>query len=151
MYTIPGTPLLYNGQEAGLNKRLLFFEKDPIDWLESDLRIFYTVLNSLKENNPALHNGRYGGTFNTITVTGSDDVYAFTRAKDDNEVISVINFSDEAVSFSIDVSGEFKDVFTGEDVSLDSEVGFKLDAWGYVVLVNGEPRTPKGGRARRRQ
>lgn len=29
-YVIPGMPLIYNGQEAGFNKRLEFFEKDEI-------------------------------------------------------------------------------------------------------------------------
>ncbi len=27
-FTVPGMPLIYTGQEAALNKRLLFFEKD---------------------------------------------------------------------------------------------------------------------------
>ena len=31
-FTIDGMPLLYSGQEAGLNKRLKFFEKDEIAW-----------------------------------------------------------------------------------------------------------------------
>ena len=31
-FTIDGMPLLYSGQEAGLNKRLAFFEKDTIEW-----------------------------------------------------------------------------------------------------------------------
>ena len=30
--TVPGMPLVYSGQEAGLNKSLSFFEKDPIVW-----------------------------------------------------------------------------------------------------------------------
>jgi len=30
--TFHGTPLIYSGQEAGLNKRLSFFEKDQITW-----------------------------------------------------------------------------------------------------------------------
>lgn len=30
--TLPGHPLIFNGQEAGLAKRLAFFDRDPIDW-----------------------------------------------------------------------------------------------------------------------
>ena len=30
-FTMPGMPLIYNGQESSLNKRLRFFEKDTID------------------------------------------------------------------------------------------------------------------------
>ena len=35
MTTIPGMPLLYSGQETGLDKRLRFFEKDTVEWNES--------------------------------------------------------------------------------------------------------------------
>ena len=34
MATVPGMPLVYSGQEAGLDKRLEFFEKDAINWKE---------------------------------------------------------------------------------------------------------------------
>jgi glycosidase len=30
--TLPGMPLIYGGQESGLDKRIEFFEKDPIEW-----------------------------------------------------------------------------------------------------------------------
>ena len=30
--TLPGVPLVYGGQEGGLDKRIAFFEKDAIDW-----------------------------------------------------------------------------------------------------------------------
>ena len=30
-----GIPLLYNGQEAGNQRRLEFFEKDPIQWRDA--------------------------------------------------------------------------------------------------------------------
>ena len=29
---LPGMPMLYSGQEAGLNRRLEFFERDTIAW-----------------------------------------------------------------------------------------------------------------------
>ena len=31
-----GMPLIYNGQEAGSDKRLVFFEKDEIEWREDE-------------------------------------------------------------------------------------------------------------------
>jgi len=43
-YTVPGMPLIYSGQEAGLDKRLLFFEKDEIDWSVDE------ALQTLKRN-----------------------------------------------------------------------------------------------------
>ena len=45
---IPGMPLLYSGQEAGLNKRLDFFEKDTIEWKDSKYKFLYTTSISRK-------------------------------------------------------------------------------------------------------
>ncbi len=137
MYTIPGVPLIYNGQEAGLNKRLEFFERDPIEWTESYLTDFYTSLNTLKEENSALYNGRHGGDFTSLVVTGDDDVYAYSRTRDDNRVVSIINFDDEPaeVVVSDDASGDYVDYFSGESISITGERVFNLDGWGYVVLV----------------
>ncbi len=41
-YMLPGMPLIYSGQEVGLNRRLQFFEKDSIDWADTggDLPLF---------------------------------------------------------------------------------------------------------------
>jgi glycosidase len=45
--TLPGMPLIYGGQEAGLDKRLEFFEKDPIVWKASPNEALYTWLLKL--------------------------------------------------------------------------------------------------------
>lgn len=48
-FLIPDMPLIYSGQEAGLNKRLSFFEKDPIDWKEHKFFALYKSLIELKK------------------------------------------------------------------------------------------------------
>ena len=65
--TLPGMPLIYSGQEAGLRKRLAFFEKDTIDWQGYELAGFYADLLALKKANTALWNGQYGGEVNCWT------------------------------------------------------------------------------------
>lgn len=138
MYTIPGTPLLYNGQEAGLNKRLKFFERDPIDWGNSTLSGFYSALNSLKSDNPALYNGDFGGNFENITVADAKSIYAYKREKDNNVVLTFLNFSEELVSFKVGnpmLHGIYKDIFTGESITLDENTVFDLGNWGYLVLT----------------
>lgn len=137
MYTIPGVPLIYNGQEEGLNKRLEFFERDPIEWTDSYLREFYTSLNVLKEINPALHNGQYGGQFRAVDIAGDDDLYGYMREKDDNRVLTIINFDDEEAEAGIseDISGEFLNYFSGDTVSVSSEMSLRLPGWGFMVLI----------------
>ena len=138
MYTIPGIPLLYNGQEAGLDKRLEFFERDPIEWKESDLAEFYTTMNTLKAENESLHNGRFGGDFKVVETAGDDDVYAFTRTRGENTVFTIINFSGEPADFTIvdsSVSADYKDIFTESAVSVTGDKNYTLSGWGYRVMV----------------
>lgn len=57
-------PLLYSGQEAGLDYRFPFFSKDTVgvDWNANPEHAgFYHVMFALKDAHPALWNGKYGG------------------------------------------------------------------------------------------
>jgi len=137
LFTIPGVPLLYNGQEADLDKRLKFFERDPIVWKETDLREFYTKLVHLRTSHPALRHGVEGGSFVTLK-TNQKNVYAYRRVKDASEVLTILNFSKKPVSVMLkdsETSGTYKDLFTGADVEVAQGKAMKLDAWGYLVLT----------------
>lgn len=138
--TIQGMPLLYSGMEAGLNKRLRFFDKDTIDWSNLPLEGFYKTLFELKENNEALWNGAYGGHAKRInTEDNSGNVYAFVREKNGNQVVVIINFTDADQSVKLDEGapqGTFKNAFGGE-MNLTSEP-ISLEPWGYIVLTNNQ-------------
>ncbi len=56
IYTIPGVPLLYNGEEVALAHRLELFDKDPIKWADGDekFRKFMVSLGRVKHANPDL-------------------------------------------------------------------------------------------------
>jgi hypothetical protein len=57
--TVEGMPLVYNGQEAGMNKQLAFFEKDSIEWKKHEFFDIYKKLFALKHQNQALWNGAW--------------------------------------------------------------------------------------------
>ncbi|MEL6276622.1 MAG: alpha-amylase family glycosyl hydrolase, partial [Bacteroidota bacterium] len=85
--TIEGAPLIYSGQEAGLNRRLEFFEKDSIDFSDKSRYPFYTALNELKHDNQALWNGAYGGKTTFIDYEGDHDkTIVYYRAREENAV-----------------------------------------------------------------
>ena len=141
IYTIPGVPLMYNGQEAGLNKRLEFFERDPIEWKESDLTPFYTTLNNLKTDNVALYNGTEGGSYQLLQTSGDEDICAYLREKDGNSVIAIINMSAEPATFTLNdttVTGIYNDCFTDTAVTLSEGITLQLGGWEYL-LVNRLP------------
>lgn len=90
-FTLPGMPLIYNGQEAGLNKRLAFFEKDPIDWRGRDLTAFYAKLVALKHRHPALAAGASGGAVKLLPAP--ETVVAFERRVGADVVRVAVNLS----------------------------------------------------------
>lgn len=128
-FTVQGMPLIYSGQEAGLDERLAFFEKDTIEWGDVKYQEFYTSLVDLKKNNPALFNGKYGGKPEFIDV-GNPMVIAYSREKGDNRVNVIINFSEENQSVSIPESWNFSDVFSGNQV--DASIT-ELQPYQYFV------------------
>lgn len=137
LFTIPGVPLLYNGQESDLDKRLKFFERDPIDWKDTDLRELYTKLVHLRTSHPALRHGIEGGSFVTLK-TNRKNAYAYRRIKDGSEVLTILNFSKKPAHVILkdgETSGIYKDLFTGNDVEITQGKAINLEAWGYMVLT----------------
>ncbi|MFM7328804.1 MAG: alpha-amylase family glycosyl hydrolase [Bacteroidota bacterium] len=137
IFTAYGIPMIYNGQEAGLAKRLKFFEKDAIDWSDTlQLQPFYRQLTALKENNPALWAGEYGGQ--TFRINEGPAVYAFRRTKDANTVIGVMNFTGQPQPLMLTdktAEGTYKDYFTGESFTLSASTPLELKPWQYLVFI----------------
>ena len=132
-------PLLYNGQEAGLNKRLKFFEKDTIDWKKSKFRKLYTTLFNEKMKNKALWNGNEGGKMINIHTDADSSVFAFVREKDGDKVFAVFNISKKELKVNLkseEMAGNYFNLFTGKKAAFSSGAEFKLKPWGYRFFVN---------------
>lgn len=135
--TVRGMPLIYSGQEAGLNKRLSFFDKDSIDWSDIKLEAFYTKLFALKKNNPALWNGAYGGALERVIE--HPQVYAYSRKTSNNEVLVMINLSDQNQKINLSDSGlakEYTEYFSGKTYDLSGAQDLSLAPWEYLVFSN---------------
>lgn len=139
-FTMPGMPLIYSGQEAGLNKRLQFFEKDEIVWDDLGMQAFYKKLTELKHIHPALWNGDAGGSFERLD-TGGDPVLAFAREKGNSKVIVVANLSSEAVEDKVQIAsfaGEYSSFTDGASVALAAEQHVTLQPWEYLIYTSSE-------------
>lgn len=81
MYTLPGMPLIYTGQETGMNRAFEFFDKDKApDWDSSPaVTEFYKKLNRLKHERRELAAGSSAGSLVERIATASPDVIAFSR------------------------------------------------------------------------
>ena len=113
-----GQPLIYTGQEVGYDHRFEFFEKDPLPSLEpNEWTSFYKELCAIRHSHPALASGERGGEIVYIDRV-PENVLAFTRTVEGDSVLSVFNFSDEAVVVGIP----------------EYRVVAPLNAWDYIII-----------------
>ncbi|ACU08170.1 alpha-amylase, putative [Flavobacteriaceae bacterium 3519-10] len=132
-----GMPLVYNGQEAGLDRSLKFFERDPIDWNNHPNEALYTALFALKHKNQALWNGSRGGEMVRIMNDKMDQVISFVREKNGDKVLTFINLSKENVHVTFDTSydaGTYTNLFTAKTERVPQKMTLTMQPWGYVVL-----------------
>ncbi|MFQ6611133.1 MAG: alpha-glucosidase C-terminal domain-containing protein, partial [Fidelibacterota bacterium] len=140
-YTLPGMPLIYSGQEAGLDKRLKFFDKDEIHWKKHPAADLYKTLNFLKRDNPALWNGEFGGTYQRVVNSLENTVMTFFRKKGRNKVMVMVNLTPKPVEFKLKLflpNGEFTDINTGEKISFHDTDQYHLKPWGYRIFETGD-------------
>lgn len=135
---VNGMPLVYSGQEAGLEKSLKFFDKDSIQWKAHPFYDIYKKLFALKHSNQALWNGAWGAPMNRIYNDKMDKIISFSREKNGNRVVPVINFSDQPVTVKLNskyLSGNYTEYFSGETYELKGDDVITIGPWKYLVLV----------------
>jgi glycosidase len=113
--TLPGMPLIYGGQEARLDKRLAFFDKDYIDWKAAGRTALYARLLKLKHDHPALNSEMESGNLQVIE-TGDPQVFAFRRIKGKNRLTVVVNLSAQS-----------------RTVNLPDTKPLTLNGWGWKI------------------
>jgi glycosidase len=133
--TWPGIPLLYGGQEAPNQKRLEFFEKDPIDWSGGYLlQNFYKTLLHLRAQHPAL---LPGSSVQRLHTSADTKVLAFLRQSGDRQVIVLLNLSNDNLNVTLNherVNGQYNYVFSGAKKDFNNSPALELNAWEYIVL-----------------
>lgn len=134
---IPGTPLVYSGQEIGSHKQLKFFDKDTIDWKSSPFREFYSKLLHLRLNNKALLAGDEGGNVELVSSSDDKSVFSFVRQKDGNKVFAVFNLSAKPVTRELGnkiIKGRYINLFTGKKTAFTDTHNFELKPWDYLIF-----------------
>ncbi len=142
--TFNGMPLIYSGQEAGLDKRLLFFDKDQIVWRSHENAELYSTLLRLKKGNQALWNGRSGATSERVLTTDNGNVYAFLRQHAEDRLLVVVNLSDQPRDiglFGSRFEGSYRNVFADTLAIVNSATTISLSPWGYGVFEDASVNT----------
>ncbi len=128
-YFLPGIPLIYNGQEYGLEKRLEFFEKDFIPKKESEFFDFYKNLNKLKKENNLLNIDpkiRF-----EIIETNNPDIVCFKRSKAEDTIYFIGNLSENKQEFKSNVERKLTSLNGQTELYLASDV---LEPWEFHFL-----------------
>ncbi|MFH1312313.1 MAG: alpha-amylase family glycosyl hydrolase [Candidatus Eisenbacteria bacterium] len=146
--TLGGMPLIYSGQEAGLDRQLAFFEKDEIVWKEHRMAQVYSALFHLKHHNRALWNGASGGGVTWVHTSNDGAVFAFVRERAGDKVFVVLNLSDTDQKVELTGSGfagGYAEVLTANaqekapvDVYFAGGEMINLSPWDYRVYTASE-------------
>ena len=130
-----GVPLIYSGQEFPNLKRLKFFEKDEINWSgHYELHDFYKQLLNLHSTNPALRASDTRSKTFRLKSTDQQQVLSYIRQNGDDQVVVILNLSNFAAEFALeDISGEFKEIFSGAKMDFAVNKSFKMMGWEYFV------------------
>ncbi len=131
-YLVPGMPLIYSGQEYGLNHRLKFFEKDEIPYTKGKEWELLVKLGKLKNENIALNGGKNKASYTRI-ATNNENVLAFTRSKNGQSVIFVGNLSSKPQKVKNVLKGKYTDYLKGQVTTFSKEIS--LQPWEYLILV----------------
>jgi alpha-amylase len=130
-YVTPGMPLIYSGNEYGLDHSLKFFEKDSIpktkgkDW---ELR---AKLGALKKNNIALNGGKNAAVYNPINT--EENILMFERSKNNQTILFVGNFSNTNQTTKLP-KGNYLDYMSNIELESNENL-ISLSPWGYKILL----------------
>lgn len=133
-----GMPLIYNGQEAGNDKRLAFFEKDPIQWKEDKMGTLYKDLFTLMKNNTALWHAKWGSRMVKVPNNDENNVFSFVRANENDKVFAVFNFSNKAKAINFKEQlhfGSYKRFKDGSETTFNANATLNLQPWDYEIYT----------------
>ena len=139
LHTLPGVPLMYNGQEAGSDRYLSLFEKETIHWTADThgFRELYTALNTMRAEYPALRTG----AMKSWDTKQYSSLYIFTREDETSTILVVVNFSASPYEVTLpepDLTG-FTRLIGNLAYSTDRDrLGMKVPGHGYFVGVKGK-------------
>lgn len=138
-FTIYDMPLIYNGQEIGLNKSMSLFDYDPVQWepVNRQYLNLFKKLTRLKRTQIALEDGANRGALK-IFKTNAENVFVYSRKRGNNEVLVMLNFNETAVDikFADELPmGSFANYLSGGKRTFNANEGTVLMEKGYAIFI----------------
>ncbi|MDU2049247.1 MAG: glycoside hydrolase family 13 protein [Clostridium perfringens] len=132
--TLPGVPLIYYGDEAGL-----LGNKDPENrktypWGRENKEIlsYYSFFGNFRKNEEVLRKGDF-----YIFKDTPEDIIAFKRVYKEKEMIIIVNRSNSKKTITLDSEkGRYKDKFSKEEFYGDGSITLVVERENYKILTN---------------
>lgn len=139
-FTWPGMAGVYYGTEVGLTGHDDPDDRRPYPWDDEDtaLREWYARLGTLRADHESLRSGDLA----FLPTSATEGTLAFGRRTDAEAAITVLNFSDAAVTLDVDVHGwlpsgtMLTDQLGGVSLQVGADsVSVELGPYGAAVLI----------------
>jgi len=134
VYCVPGMPLVYSGQEYDMDYRLSFFGKDTIPKTKGNAYPILSKLGTLKNTLKPLDGGKDPASAERI-FTSNENVFAFRRFKDGQELVYVANLSKDPVEFTFPVAGNYMDAMKDQTIEIVENETHQFSPWQYLILT----------------
>ncbi|MCR5456420.1 MAG: hypothetical protein K6F33_15695 [Bacteroidales bacterium] len=136
VFTFYGMPLLYNGQEIGMNQGLDYFNDTKINWQNVDAKMQTITKNllAIKHSSPAFDDE----VKPEFLETGNSQILAYQRSNGEHSAVVVINLSESSAKASLDVSGDYQYSYISSDQKISQSAvsipeTLTLEAKGFAV------------------
>ena len=130
-------PLIYSGQEIPNTKRLMFFEKDAIEWqVYNQLEHFYETIFALRKTNSAFKAGNINSETTLILNSAPDNILSYKRKNNKDETLVVLNLSEvnqHFELFGLQLENTLKEIYSSE---LFTSNEMLLNAWNFKVFAS---------------
>ena len=115
LFSFPGAPAIYYGDEVGLEGGEDPDCRRPFPWAEErwDREILETVrrLVRIRRDSPALRRGDF------VLVAARGRLLSFLRLSEGEEVLVALNAGEQDANAALPSPGPWRDLFTGEEIS----------------------------------
>jgi glycosidase len=133
VFTLPGSPLVYAGQEFGQRGK-----RDSLAWEHADetLQDYFRTLAAVRHDQPALSGSAdFVETANEVHDGWADRVVTYGRTTGDDSVVVVLHFGEETVTVDVPAATDTTDLVSGESVAADSGAGQTTVAVETVAVL----------------
>ncbi len=128
--SMPGAPLVYNGQELGVTDSVSFFARTPYDWTrQPEIRDFYHEYLTLYRDSPALQHGSM-----EVHTPEAEDALVYERKTEDETMLVAVNVRDASATVSVPdayTDASLTDALSGAAVNGSA---MELGPYGYRLL-----------------